>query len=291
MRSLLEGFLVLCRAVPFISLLPLTTRLFGLTETGKFFLVAWASATVSWIVIHDRALNVPQMLVWRARSLGISTSRWVRQILIPACSEGIYSGLRASLSLGLIVVAVAEMSGVYERSTGLWWSEGLGYRLFRSLDESRDDLLLASILSFAALGIALDRAFVLAWWIFATGTFRLRQVQVRAKVVLAQTLGKAQSVEWGPPVGIEVASLDAGYNGTQVLEDLSLKIKAGETLSVVAKWMRQDNLDPRPRALHRSFIPRQREANRRRYRCPRGRCLGRGRLSGGAGIRAPYRMG
>ena len=66
-----------------------------------------------------------------------------------------------SLLIGLIAVAVAEMSGVYERSSGYWWSEGLGYRLFRSLDQARDDLLMATILTFTVMGIVEDQSFVI----------------------------------------------------------------------------------------------------------------------------------
>ncbi len=41
-KTLLEGLIVLLRAVPFISLVPLSIRIFGLSEIGKFLLVAWA---------------------------------------------------------------------------------------------------------------------------------------------------------------------------------------------------------------------------------------------------------
>src|ERR1035441_7352365 len=102
----LEGLLTLLRAIPFVALVPLALRLFGLSETGKFLLVGWSSATVCWVVVHQAAINVPPVLRWRALSLGASKQQWIFRVLLPACHDGIYSALRTSLLIGLIVVAV-----------------------------------------------------------------------------------------------------------------------------------------------------------------------------------------
>ena len=236
----LEGFLTVLRAIPFISLVPLSIRIFGLSERGKIFLVAWASAGVCWVVVHRAAATIPSHLAWRARTLGADTPRWVLRLLLPACSHGIHSGLRASLSLGLIVVAVAEMSGVYERASGYWFSEGLGYRLFRSLDESRDDLLLASICLFALLGIAMDQAFLQTWIWTSRLKIHLRRRDVEDLVERGRAHGRAAAEsdesarsDGGATVGLRVEEITAAYNGTPVLDRLSLVVPAGATMSVV----------------------------------------------------------
>ena len=228
------------RAIPFISLVPLSIRIFGLSESGKIFLVAWASAGVCWVVVHRAAATIPSHLAWRARTLGADTPRWVLRLLLPACSHGIHSGLRASLSLGLIVVAVAEMSGVYERASGYWFSEGLGYRLFRSLDESRDDLLLASICLFALLGIAMDQAFLQTWIWTSRLKIHLRRRDVEDLVERGRAHGRAAAEsdesarsDGGATVGLRVEEITAAYNGTPVLDRLSLVVPAGATMSVV----------------------------------------------------------
>ncbi len=247
----LEGLLTLCRAIPFISLVPLSIRIFGITEAGKIFLVAWACAGVCWVVVHQASRAVPAHLLWRAQSLGATTEKWVFQVLLPSCHDGVFAGLRASLGLGLIVVAVAELAGVYERSSGRWWSEGLGYRLFRSLDEARDDLMLAAILTFALLGIAGDQLFVGLWKAAGEAWFRWRQWRVRALAEQGRAAGAAEGdaltgrlIE-GPQMAAELKSagaegdalmvrgLRSGYGGHTVLRDLSLDVPAGSTLSVV----------------------------------------------------------
>jgi ABC-type nitrate/sulfonate/bicarbonate transport system ATPase subunit/ABC-type nitrate/sulfonate/bicarbonate transport system permease component len=229
----LEGFFVILRAVPFICLVPISILVFGLNESGKFFLVGWASATVTWVLVHEGARNVPPQHHWRALSLGASRTKWIFRVLIPASADAIFSALRASLSIGLIVVAVAEMSGVYERSSGYWWSEGLGYRMFRSLDEARNDLLMASVVTFAALGIVGDLVFQVIWRAVAALTFRLRQRRVRAMV---EAVGKDQEdVEfgWGKSQQVRVEGLTAGYGESVVIDGFNLTIAPGETISIV----------------------------------------------------------
>lgn len=232
-RVALEGFLILCRAIPFISLVPLAIRIFGLSETGKIFLVAWASAGVCWVVVHQASRELPPQLGWRAHSLGVSRRKWILRVLMPSCRVGIYTGLRTSLSLGLVVVAVAELSGVYERSSGRWWSEGLGYRLFRSLDEARDDLMLAGIFSFALLGIAVDQVFVGVWKLSAAVSSMWAHRGVRTQIAIARSAPPVGDFLSWKPGDLSIRDMCAGYGAHTILSGLSLDVPEGMTLAVV----------------------------------------------------------
>ena len=229
----LEGLFVVLRTIPFICLVPISILLFGLEESGKFFLIAWASATVTWVIVHDAAQNVAPHHKWRALSLGASKFNWIFKVLLPVSSKGIYSGLRASLSIGLIVVAVAEMSGVYESSSGYWWSEGLGYRMFKSLDEARNDLLMASILAFAFLGILGDLIFRFVWKLTSLSRFRLRQHSAMRMFKFASESEKDFKFIWQKPVSVELNDINARYGSHIVIKELSMVIKAGNTMSIV----------------------------------------------------------
>ena len=232
-RLATEGLIVLLRGIPFISLLPLSIRIFGLGEAGKIFLVAWASAGVCWVVVHQVTRNVPQQLIWRATSLGASQRVWVMQVLLPYCREGILSGLRASLSLGLIVIAIAEMSGVYERSSGNWWSEGLGYRLSQSLDQSRDDLLLATILVFSLLGVLVDQLFMAVSSWTQMIAFSVRRRQIKRQVQLARSLPDPGKAMWPHPQSLDLCDLSASYGKRIVVSKLSFHVAPGRTLAVI----------------------------------------------------------
>lgn len=231
---LLEGLFVLLRAIPFIALLPLTLRIFGLTESGKFFLIGWATAGVCWVVVHQTARTLPASLRWRSLTLGASPSHRVFRVLLPTCSSGIYSALRTSLALALIVVAIAEMGGVYQRSTGLWWSEGLGYRLFRSYDIARDDQLLGAILVFAVLGILLEQCFLALWSLGAYLSFKVQQRKARRAVARFDTAGvEFGSLRPATPAEVKLENITAAYDGRAVISELSLEIAPGATLCII----------------------------------------------------------
>jgi ABC-type nitrate/sulfonate/bicarbonate transport system ATPase subunit/ABC-type nitrate/sulfonate/bicarbonate transport system permease component len=245
--TVLEGFLVLCRAIPFISLVPLTIQIFGLAESKFVVLVAWAVGGVCWIYVHESVRALPPQLEWRSRTLGIRRLRWILHVLVPSSADAIQGALRTSLALGWIVVAVAESSGVYERSSGIFWSEGLGYRIFYSLDAGRDEWLLASILLFAAVGIVADQLFIFLWSA-GSGLRHLLQAQSARKAVSravrhAETPNAervsnrevaARKVNAPNPRPFVVRSLYASYNDKRILSGFDLDVPAGCTLAVIA---------------------------------------------------------
>ncbi len=227
-----EGPLTLMRSIPFIALVPLSVRIFGLSEIGKLLLVSYATLGATWVIVHQSASALPIEFVWRSRVLGVSGVRRFRKIILPALSEGIYSSGRASISLAWIVLGVAELGGVYERTSAIWWSEGLGYRLFRSLDDGRDDILLLAILLFAGIGLLGDALFAAIWKI--GGSIALRVARRRARVrSQAGRSSKLTEPIRRSPAPLRVNALCADYGQHPVLRGLSLVVPAGATLSIV----------------------------------------------------------
>lgn len=159
-RFFVESPITLFKASPFITLIPLSLRIFGLAEMGKFMLIGWIAFTVSWVITHEGVQQMPRELRWLWRSTKASSITWFTHVIVPYNWPHICASIRASANLSLIVVAAVEMGGAYERSTGYWWSEGLGYRVFRALDVGRDDLMLAGITVFAVCGLAIDNLVV-----------------------------------------------------------------------------------------------------------------------------------
>ena len=226
-----EGLFVFFRGIPFIALLPLTLFVFGISESGKFFLIAWVSAGVSWVIAHQAAKNIRNRVLWRMQVLNISTTRKIFQIILPSIRYQLFTAIRTSLSLALIVVAVVEMGGVYERSTGRWWSEGLGYRIFRSYDVGDLATMMASVLVLALLGLMLDQLFRLIW-------DRVASVRERylAQRVLRRTrslnLGKTHAYA-GAKEALHVKALTAGFYGHPIVRGVDIEIAGGETMAIV----------------------------------------------------------
>jgi ABC-type nitrate/sulfonate/bicarbonate transport system ATPase subunit/ABC-type nitrate/sulfonate/bicarbonate transport system permease component len=228
----LEGFMIIARAIPFIALVPVVVRVWGFSEVGKVVLIAWSACGMSWVVSHRAAMAIPLHVGWRAQSLGIHGLRYTFRVLLPSCGPDLASALRSALALSLLVAAVSELGGVYERSGGgQFWTEGLGYRLFRSLDEGRDERLYAAIIAFTLIGAVGDRLLAGAWAGLAFARARLTRRSVRKRMARASVGAAKECV----PAALCVSDLAVGYERRAVFKGLNVHIAAGETVAWLAR--------------------------------------------------------
>ena len=230
-RFVLEWFLVFLRAVPFIALLPLVLYVFGIAETGKFFYVAWVACGISWLNVHEAATRIPDRVNWRLQTLDVPGYKKLLRVVIPTIRGDIYTAVRASLAIALMVVVVAEWSGVYERSSGMWWSEGLGHRIFRSHEVGNLAAMLSSVVIIALLALVLDRLFAGLW--YGAAWLRRRAAESDARRAVAALSG---AVRYNGPEGTAELSLNglcASYRGVPVFGGTTLTVPAGEVLAVV----------------------------------------------------------
>ncbi len=234
-----EKFLTLLRAIPIICLVPLSIRFFGLEEAGKYFVVGWAVFFICWLAMHQAVSTIPEEANWRAQSLRLRKFDWFWAVLAPHVGPAVYVALRTSLLLGLIVTAVAELSGVYQRSSGVFWSEGLGYRIFRTLDQARDDQLFATILTFSLLGVLGEVILRFLWNSSANALKRRRIQRARRAISQLQVLPgetHAPSSQFNPPK-ISITNLTVRYRGMEnsVLNGLNLAIDHGRTTVILGR--------------------------------------------------------
>jgi ABC-type nitrate/sulfonate/bicarbonate transport system permease component len=95
-----------------------------------------------------------------ASTFGVSGARLLWQIVLPASSPFIFTGLRVSLAVALIVMVVSEMVAA---------SNGIGYFILSAERGFQIQEMFAGVLTLAVLGYALNRVFlfiedrVLAW--------------------------------------------------------------------------------------------------------------------------------
>nr|WP_321237243.1 ATP-binding cassette domain-containing protein [uncultured Psychroserpens sp.] len=234
--SFLEGFILILRAIPFIALVPLVIYIFGLAETGKFFIVGWASFSVTWAIIHESSKKIPSLIYWRSQSLGVIRTKWIFKILLKEINVSIISALRTSLSLGLIVVAVAELSGVYEYSASQWWSEGIGYRIFRASDQARDDIMMASILVFSFLGIIYDFVLTSIWKWTSSIVFYFKKKKIINEVEkLKMSNIDYREIQLDGKADLKINNMSAYYSDIKVFDNFNAKINPGSVLSIIGQ--------------------------------------------------------
>lgn len=152
--------LALARAVPQPLLVPVLLVVFGL---GPALQIASIVLGVIWPVLLntvDGARDIDPALSDTMRVARVSRTRWVLRIVVPSAAPRIFTGLRISLSIALILMVVSELVGS---------TEGIGYQL--SIARATFDLpaMWAWICLLGALGYALNRVLLavqhraLAW--------------------------------------------------------------------------------------------------------------------------------
>jgi sulfonate transport system permease protein len=147
------GLLLFLRWTPVLALLPITIRIGGLGEQPKIFLIAWACFFVSWAYTHVAVTKINPAYIWWSDSLGIRFGQRLFKVYIPAISPSLIGGARVALSISMIVVVAAELGGTLQDG---FFRDGLGYRISRAIETSRNDINIACILTFGAIGIFFD---------------------------------------------------------------------------------------------------------------------------------------
>jgi NitT/TauT family transport system permease protein len=150
-HSLLETAIEFLRPMPSVAIIPVAILLLGIGDSMIVAVTVYASMWPILINTIDGVRHIDHTLVDTGRTFGLSRRRILWQIILPAASPYIVTGLRISLSIALILVTTAEMiSG----------SKGLGFFI---LDEERSlqtSNMYAGIVLVAVLGYALNRLFV-----------------------------------------------------------------------------------------------------------------------------------
>jgi ABC-type nitrate/sulfonate/bicarbonate transport system permease component len=132
--------------MPKIAFLPVVILWLGVYDLAKISIIVIdaifpvIAATV--IAIH----GVPHELVWSARNMGASDRDVLRQVILPAASPQIITGLQVSLPLCLIVAVVAEM---------LMGGYGLGGAMITAARFANSTGVFAGILEIAVVGYVL----------------------------------------------------------------------------------------------------------------------------------------
>ena len=97
--------------IPKIALLPLFVIWFGIDETSKYALIAFGTFTPTVVATYGAVDNVDRGLIRMGQSFGLSWWSIVSKIILPGALPGILSGLRVSISIGIILLVAAEMLG------------------------------------------------------------------------------------------------------------------------------------------------------------------------------------
>jgi ABC-type nitrate/sulfonate/bicarbonate transport system permease component len=138
--------------MPKIAFLPIIILWLGLYDTAKISIVVCdaifpvVTATLAGIAAVDKEL------LWSARNMGASERELTWQVMLPAASPQIFTGLQVALPIALIVAIVAEMAmGGY----------GLGGAMMSASRFADSRGVFAGIVEIAVVGYVLIKAMAL----------------------------------------------------------------------------------------------------------------------------------
>jgi ABC-type nitrate/sulfonate/bicarbonate transport system permease component len=149
--SLVEMLIEFLRPMPSVAIIPVAILLLGIGDGMIVAVTVYASTWPILINTIDGVRHIERTLIDTGRTFGLARRHILWQIVLPAASPYIVTGLRVSLSIALILVTTAEM---------IAGSRGLGFFILdeeRSLQSSN---MYAGIILVALLGYLLNHLFV-----------------------------------------------------------------------------------------------------------------------------------
>ena len=156
----LEVIVEMLRPIPPPVVIPVALLFFGLEDEMKIFVIFFSCAWPILLNTIDGARSVDPVLLNTARTFRLPRLKTIRQIVLPAASPQIMTGLRVSLPITLILVVISEMVGS---------TDGIGYFILDSQRRFRVPQMYAGMVALAVLGYALNQLFnllhrrLLAW--------------------------------------------------------------------------------------------------------------------------------
>jgi len=159
-RAFLDPIVAATYPLPKISILPLLLLIFGLGEASKVAVVAIAGFFLVLISTTHGVMHIDPVLIQAARNYGAGGGRLFTKVIIPASLPSIFTGLRLSLGVSLLIIVAAEFVAA---------NRGIGYLIWISWSTLSVTKMYAGLVTIALLGliftIGLERLgrFLMPW--------------------------------------------------------------------------------------------------------------------------------
>lgn len=109
LRSALDPVIHFLRSLPPPVLLPIGLLVFGIGAPMNIAIIAFGSVWPTLLNTIDGVRGIDSQLLDVGRSYRLTRAQRIKNIILPAASPQIMSGLRTTLQLSIILIVVAEM--------------------------------------------------------------------------------------------------------------------------------------------------------------------------------------
>ncbi len=149
---LLEPITEVLRPIPSPAYVPLAILFLGIDDEMKIFMIAFAAFFPVLLNTYSGVRSVDPVQIQTARTFGVKGRKLLWQIVLPSSAPYIFTGMRVSLAVALIVMVISEMVAA---------SSGIGYFILAAQRGFKIREMFAGILTLALVGYSLNRLFVL----------------------------------------------------------------------------------------------------------------------------------
>jgi sulfonate transport system permease protein len=146
-EEVFDAPLQMLRTIPFVALVPLFITWFGIDEEAKITVITAASIFPMYLNTYAGVRGIDPKLIEAATIFGLNRRQIALHVILPTAVPSILVGLRYAAGVSLLALVVAEQ--INARS-------GIGYILNNANMNQRSDIIIAGILVYAGLGIAID---------------------------------------------------------------------------------------------------------------------------------------
>src|SRR4051794_23221442 len=94
---------------PKIAFVPIFILWFGIDHLSKILLVAFTCVFPMIVAAHHGAIAVSRTVIWSAQAMGTPQRKLLGRVIFPAALPYIFSGVRITLPVALIIAFTAEM--------------------------------------------------------------------------------------------------------------------------------------------------------------------------------------
>ncbi len=146
-EALVDPIVQIKRTIPVVALSPLFIVWFGIGETSKVGLIAFATLFPVYLNFYNGIRGVDVRLLDAARTLGLSRQELIAHVILPGALPSLLVGLRYAFSIAVIMLVIAEQINA---------TAGLGFLINNARDFMRTDIIVVCLMVYAVIGLAAD---------------------------------------------------------------------------------------------------------------------------------------
>jgi NitT/TauT family transport system permease protein len=144
LKSLFLGL----QTLPTAAWVPISLLIFGLSDNGIYFVIIMSSVAAVAIATSDGILQIPQIYLRAARTLGTPKIAMPLRVIVPAALPSVVTGIKLGWTLGWHGAVSAEL---------IKSSVGLGFLLYMGRELNDAAQVLGIMLLTIVFGVVLDR--------------------------------------------------------------------------------------------------------------------------------------